>query len=129
MASAFKPKPKRAKKPSRIDRHCFEEMVLAQISDVQAEEFIKESSDLMSKATWAMSEIKTQLTALTAVSTAAPDTTVKNTSQSKLPHFLTSTAITVDGRHSKINSKLLYIVASSPKWKSKFILKVCSRSC
>ena len=72
MASAFKPKPKRAKKPSRIDRHCFEEIVLAQISDVQAEEFIKESSDLMSKATWAMSEIKTQLTALTAVSTAAP---------------------------------------------------------
>ena len=58
---------------------------LAQISDVQAEEFIKESSDLMSKATWAMSEIKTQLTALTAVSTAAPDTTIKNTSQSKLP--------------------------------------------
>ena len=61
------------------------EMVLAQISDVQAEEFINESSDLMSKATWAMYEIKTQLTALTAVSTAAPDTTIKNTSQSKLP--------------------------------------------
>ena len=34
-------------------------MVLAQVSDIQVEEFIKESSDLMSKATWAMSEINT----------------------------------------------------------------------
>ena len=88
MASAFKPEngPRSLQDSYDIASKQFDkknEIVLAQTSDVQAEQFMRQV--LLFEATLAISEIKEQLTALTAVSTAAPDTTVKNTCLSKLP--------------------------------------------